>query len=340
MKLKGLILKAIDSPKELEILYRGNPDEFVEVFPEVYKKHPDSLVMQAWQVRLTISEPVKGKAQAQHVVEETNPGRFRLLKSILIVFLLTIVAGTLIKLPHFFPKIDGDLFYIRNLAPIIILSLAVYFITQKLPPLKVLIVFVLLSAGTVVYMIFLPDLNYSDSITLSYIHMPFFFWSLLGLAFLGANWRNMVCRLDYIRYNGELLIYSTILYISSAIFIAITFALFSLIDNPDILVGEFLSEYALVYGMVALPLVATLLIDKILGNRINIASVLSKVFAPLFLIMVTVYLVVIVVNQENPFMDRDFLLTFNFLLILVLALSIFSILERPAKETAVTSDYI
>ena len=48
MKLKGQILKAIDSPGELEVLYRGDPDELAEVFPEVYKKHPDSLVLQVW----------------------------------------------------------------------------------------------------------------------------------------------------------------------------------------------------------------------------------------------------------------------------------------------------
>ena len=47
------------------------------------------------------------------------------------------------------------------------------------------------------------------------------------------------------------------------------------------------------YGAAAIPLVATLIIQRIAGDRFRIAPMLSKLFTPLFLGMVTIYLAII-----------------------------------------------
>jgi len=45
MSLQEEIVRALDSPKELEATYRKDPAEFTRVFPEIFSKYPDSVVL-------------------------------------------------------------------------------------------------------------------------------------------------------------------------------------------------------------------------------------------------------------------------------------------------------
>ena len=60
---------------------------------------------------------------------------------------------------------------------------------------------------------------------------------------------------------------------------------------------------------------------------------MAKVFAPIFLIMVTAYLTAMFIQQKSPYSDREFLITFNVLLLTVLAIAIFSISEYRKQQT-------
>jgi len=55
--------------------------------------------------------------------------------------------------------------------------------------------------------------------------------------------------------------------------------------------------------------------------------VIAKLFSPLVLVMLLVYLVAIAYSGKNPYNDRDFLLIFNVLLVGVLAIIFFSVAE-------------
>ncbi len=140
-----------------------------------------------------------------------------------------------------------------------------------------------------------------------------------------------------IRYNGELLIFTTIIMIGGMVMTGITFALFELIDLK---IHEFYLKNIGLYGGIAAPLVATFLITHIVGNRLRIAPILAKVFTPLFLFMTTAYLVTMVANQQSPFTDRNFLIAFNGLLLLVLGLCIFSISERGNNSKTGLADFL
>lgn len=333
MELREQILKASNSPRELEILYRQDPDKFSETISVLFSQNPDSLVFQTWHERLSFSD------SENSAIQEKSIDRVRYHKQTLMIILLIIITGTIVKIPIFLNMMDLEGFYSKNLAAIVIMSLIIYFTFQKFPLRKRLIIPIVLIIVSTLYLNILPN-SYGDTFALSLLHMPFFFWSLLGVSFTGADWKDLSKRLNFIRYNGELVIYSIILLIGGGVLVGITNGLFGFIIDDYMLFETIILEYVLVYGLVALPIVATFLIDKILGKRRNIASILSKVFTPLFLLMVIIYLGAIVVSQKNPFLDREFLLTFNILLILVLAQSIFSTLERPAKQEKTVSDYI
>jgi len=143
--------------------------------------------------------------------------------------------------------------------------------------------------------------------------------------------------MDYIRFNGELLIHTTIILIGGVILTGLTYNLFDLIDPQ---MGHWYMKNVVVYGVAAAPLVATFLVDRILTKHFKIAPLLARIFTPFFLLTVVSYLLIMVVKQKSPYHDREFLVAFNGLLLTVLALSVFSISERIPEKSAGFGDMV
>ncbi|MDD4736751.1 MAG: DUF4153 domain-containing protein [Kiritimatiellae bacterium] len=321
--MKDQILNAAESPHELETLYRTNPKEFTRAFPDAFAARTDSAVMRVWNERLFFEgQPAEPP--------ETSASRWSG-RDIGLTVVLALMAGTLAKLPNMFPLLNEERFYTRNLGAIIIGALMVYFSIQKSCRMKIAGTIFTLLLGATLYLNFLPATPHSQTILLSCIHMPFFFWSLLGISFLGGAWRNLPGRMDYLRYNGELLIYSTIVLIGGMVLTGLTFALFAIID---LRIEQWYMKNVVVYGAVASPIVATLLVERMVNRQFKIAPLLAKVFTPLFLLTVVAYLFAMILHRKSPFTDRDFLIAFNGLLLVVLGLCVFSISERGSKERA------
>lgn len=319
--MKNQIMDAADSPRALEALYRADPEEFRRAFRVAFAGRPDSAILQVWHERLFFAGPGE-------VPQSASP-RWRA-RDIGLTILLSLVAGTLAKLPQFLPMLDDERFYNRNLGGIIAGALMVYFCIQKGCRTRVVGTLIALLLGAVLYLNLLPDRSRSQTIVLACLHMPFFFWSLLGVAFLGGAWRNLPGRMDYVRYNGELLVYSTMVLLGGMVLTGLTVALFGLIDLK---IETWYMKNVVVYGAIASPLVATLLVERVVGDRFKIAPLLARVFTPLFLLTVVAYLLAMVLKQRSPFTDRDFLVAFNGLLLVVLGLCVFSISERGPKES-------
>ena len=323
--MKDRIIEASNSAHELEALYRGSRAEFTRAFPEALKSAPDSALLQAWQERLFFQE----RAAGGELVSRFSA------RDIWLTAALSILAGTLAKLPQWDPAVNAERFYARNLAGIVALALITWFCAQRLSrwgslPL-VLLAVALLDLN------FLPDNPRSESIFLALLHAPFFFWSLVGFAFLGGAWRNLPGRMDYLRYNGELLVYTTVVLLGGMVLTGITVALFQTIN---VKIEDWYMKYVVVYGALASPVVATLLVEKVVGDRFKIAPLLAKVFTPLFLVTGVAYLGAMALKQKNLFTDREFLIAFNVLLLVVLGLCVFSISERGSRDSAGAMDWM
>ena len=320
-----ILAAAANSPRALEALYRASPKDFAQAFPEAFAANSGAPLLQAWNERLFFA-----------AAADAEPSRWRG-RDIGLVVALALAAGTLMKLPQFFTGIDEEWFYARNLCGIVAAMLVAYFCIQRPAKPRALRALVALGLGSLLFLNLLPDRAESQTILLATLHMPFFLWSLLGVAFLGGAWKNLSGRMDFIRYNGELAIYTTMILIGGMILTGLTLALFNLI-HVDI--EDWYLENVVVYGSVAAPLVATLLVDRIVGNRFKIAPLLSKLFIPLFLLTVVAYLGAMLMQHKNPFTDRDFLIAFNGLLLAVLGLCVLSISERGPKEAPGAIDFM
>ncbi len=313
----GHILELLDDPEGLEALYRQDSEAFRDSLDEASRSSPDSVALRVWRARLEYREHA-GTAENRH----------RLWYAIGI----GLVVGALVRLPAVWL---GEEWYYPRLAPSwVMLSLAAYFWFRR-PDRVLLIGGVGLSLAAVVYVSLLPE--YTDSIVMALIHLPLVLWAYVGLVFLGGSWRDANSRVRFVRYNGELVVLGTLVGLGGLVLSGVTVALFALIiDNVE----EWYFSNIGIFGATAVPVAATYLYDAVFNRRIAIAAVLARVFAPLFLVMVVTYLIVTLVQGENPFIDRSCLLNVTGLRLLVLGISVFSSVERDRESDVSLIDYV
>jgi hypothetical protein len=318
------ILESLDDPLELEALYRQDPESFRDSLDEASRTSQDSMVLRVWKARLEFREPVR------------DAGGRRLWWAVGIGVLL----GALVRIPAVWL---GEEWYYPRLAPsLVILALAAYFWLNNRDRGR-LIAGLALTAIVTVYAVLLPSQQdagqviYTDSVVMALIHLPILFWALLGLVFSGEAWRDPERRIRFVRYNGELLILASLVGLGGIVFSGITVALFELISEDP---AEWYFQNVGVAGAAAVPIAGTYLYDVVFKKRTGIASVLARIFAPLFLVMTGTYLIVAFLSGQNPFVDRSFLITFNGLLLVVLGMTVFSIAERGKQAEVGWIDYV
>jgi hypothetical protein len=310
------ILELLDQPQELEALYRQDPQSFGDSFDEAFREVPDSPTLRVWRARLEYSDPA-GAVNRRRTWYAVGIG---------------LSLGALVRVPAVW--LGAEWYYPRLAPSLALLAPAAYFWLEHrhrrgLIAGLVLVVIAAIFAGA------LP--GYTDSVVMALIHLPILFWACLGFVFTGAAWGDAEARTRFVRYNGELLILASLVSLGGIVFSGITIALFKLaVENP----GKWYAENVGVVGAAAIPLAGTYLYDVVFKRRTGIASVLARVFAPLFLLMTGTYLGVTFLGGRNPFVDRDFLITFNGLLLVVLGMTVFSIVERGERAAVEWIDYV
>ncbi|MEP7107165.1 MAG: hypothetical protein ABI760_04270 [Ferruginibacter sp.] len=315
------ILTNIDNPKLLEKLYRDNKTAFKMEFNLLYPELTDNKLADYWNERLNYES------------SEISWGSG---KEITFVIIASLVAGVIAKLPVLL-NINPESFYQRNAGFIIFPVLATYFIWRKsLSTKKIVFAGIAFLIG-LIFINLLPADNKSDTLILSCIHLPIFLWSVLGFSYVGGNIRSYHPRLEFLRFNGDLVIMTTLLVIAGAILTGITIGLFSVIGFK---IEKFYFDYIGIFGLAALPIVGTY-ITQTNPQLINkVSPVIAKIFSPLVLITLVVYLVAILFSDKDPYKDRNFLMVFNFLLIGVMAIILFSVAESSRKSVSRAGNFI
>lgn len=311
--MENQIKNNMDHPEELERLYRENKKEFQTAFFKTYPEFSDKKLAEFWKIRLN--------AETQ-----TAPLQKTVKKDILFLLVCCLISGFLIKFPAIFGlEAEKMLFYEKNAGWIVFLGLSVFsFLTDKTFRRKQILFSVGFFALTAVYINLLPSAKESDSLLLACIHLPLMFWCLYGLIYIHFDAKNRSKRMDYIRYNGDLAVLGSIILMAGMILTGITLNLFSAIGVD---IEKFYTEYIVMIGLVSAPVVATYIIRHYPTVTARIAPIIANIFCPLVLITLLVYLFSIPFVGKNPYHDRDFLLVFNFLLLGVMAIIIFSVSE-------------
>lgn len=322
MDTQNIIIDNLSDTHELERLYREDPEIFRKSFEDAWAKFPDSEVLAVWNERLYFKE----------TKEAENASRIP--KDFIFMGILAILAGVSTRiLMHF---VEQEAISPVNLIFGQLPFIAAYFVYSNKSGKKIVYTLLSLFVVTVIYMNALP-LKESDSIILAYLHLPVFLWVLAGLAFTGNEFETGSKRLAFLKFNGEFAILYAAMAISGMLLSVLTMQLFSLVGMD---ISEFYFENIVLFGAAALSIVASYLITKNLRLARNIAPYIARIFSPLVLITLFVYLITVFMVGKNPFLDRNFLLSFNGILLLVLVVTIFSITESGRNEKKSISDYI
>lgn len=298
------IKNSLDSPLKLETLYRENKTKFKQAFETLYPDIQNQLVAEYWHQRL-------------HHERSVIQWGTRLETSIIII--LSILAALAANIP-LFTGIDEESFYLRNIGFLFLPMIAIYFSWKESVPRKHTLIILLAIFLSIVYINALPGNDQSDTLLLACIHMPLFIWALTGYTFTGDQFSKYNLRIDFLKYNGELLVMSTILLLAGGLFTGITVGLFELINISL----ESYIQYIASAGLASVPVFSTYLIKSNPHLVKSISPIVARVFTPLVLGMLFIYLGAIIFTGKDPYNDREFLLVFNILLIGVMAIILFA----------------
>ena len=319
--MKNQIIENMNNPKELERMYRIDSETFIEDFNDAWKSHPESEVLAVWNQRLNYQNT------AGYNRTLTMTREFRLMA------ICAILAGISTRVILYFTELNS--LSAVNLLFTVMVPITLYFLFYRTTNKKIIQVVIGGILILIIYINFLP-MQVTDSILLSYLHLPIVLWMIMGLAYTKETWQKVSHRLSFLKINGEFVILYAIMAISGMILALITIQLFQF-TGVDI--SEFYMENIVLFGASSLSIVGFYLVTRNISITKNIAPIIARIFGPLVLLTLFGFLFTMVLLGKNPFSDRDFLLFFNIILIVVLAVSIFSISERETTESKNIFDY-
>ena len=264
---------------------------------------------------------------------EPDAAAARSRRELVVMMLCAAVAAIAIKVPSWFghdlPGDDSG-FYVRNLSLFTLPALAAYFLWQRRAGRRVVaaitLLFVLGAIAANVY----PLTGSSQSVVLTAIHLPLALWLVVGVAYAGGEWRSGRRRMDFIRFSGEWLIYFVLIALGGGALSAITINTFLAIGLDA---EGFVQSWLVPCGAMAAVVVSAWLVEAKQSVVENMAPVLTRVFTPLFAAALLAFLVAMIWTNNGVDVERDALILFDLLLVIVLGLLLYAISARdPAAR--------
>ena len=165
----------------------------------------------------------------------------------------------------------------------------------------------------------------SQSVVLTGLHLPIALWFVVGLAYVADEWRTSRRRMDFIRFTGEWVVYFVLMGLGGGVLTAFVFGTFEAIGiTPE----YFVSNWLLPCGAAAAAVVAGWLVEVKQGVVENIAPVLTRLFTPLFTAVLLAFLVAFGLTSTGIDVEREALILFDLLLVVVLGLLLYSMSAR------------
>jgi hypothetical protein len=249
------------------------------------------------------------------------------------------VAAAGIKVPELFGHrfLDDGEFYGRNLGLFALVPLAAYVGIRRGVGAVVAgllaALFLLGALGANAY----PMATDSQSIVITGIHLPLALWFVVGLAYVGGQWRAHARWMDFIRFTGEWLIYFALMALGGGVLIALTAGVFSAIGlHVDDAIGSWLMPC----GMVGAVVIAAWLVEAKQSVIENMAPVLTKVFTPLFTATLLTFLGAMAWAGTIVDVERDVLILFDLLLVVVLGLLLYAFSAREPDARPAVFDWL
>jgi hypothetical protein len=249
---------------------------------------------------------------------------------------LAIAAAVAIKIPELFGfHISGPAaetsFYLRNFSLFALPFLAVLFgLKRGLHPGEWIWLAVPFVVAELVVNL-LPFKPGSHTEVLVAIHLPIALWLVICYAYAGGQWRRHEQRMNYVRFSGEWFIYYTLITLGGGILMGFTIFIFAAIGLDA---GQVLDGWMLPCGAVGAVIIAAWLVESKQSVIENMAPVLTWLFTPLFAALLLTFVVTMIWTGSGIDVDREVLIGFDLLLVLVLGLLLYAISARDLQTSA------
>ena len=252
-------------------------------------------------------------------------------KEALVAIGLAIAAALAIKTPALFGirlQGEGAAFYARNFSLFMLPLLAGYFAwKRRLNAVGRGWLAVPFIAAAVLANAF-PFTPQGHTEVLTALHLPIALWLAVGWAYVGGQWRDHGRRMDFVRFSGEWFIYFALIAFGGGVLMAFTLFVFAAIG----LDAEWLLEsWLLPCGVVGAVIISAWLVEAKQSVIENMAPVLTRLFTPLFAAVLLAFLGAMIWTGSGIDVERQFLIGFDLLLVLVLGLLLYAISARDPK---------
>ncbi len=241
---------------------------------------------------------------------------------------LAVAAAVAIKIPELFGFRLSDEppeFYARNLAFFVLPFLTLYLSWKRglgaSGFLRLLIPF----AATALLVNLYPFQPKAHTFILTAIHLPIALWLVVGLAYAGLRWRDSDERMNFIRFTGELFIYYVLIALGGGVLSLLTVGMFEAIG---LRAEAFITRWLLPCGAMGAFLIGSWLVEVKQSVIENMAPVLTRIFTPLFTLVLVAFLVTMIATGRWIEIQREVLIFFDLLLVVVLGLLLYSASAR------------
>jgi hypothetical protein len=250
-----------------------------------------------------------------------------------VVLCLAVAAALAVKVPALFglrlsPNNEVPPFYFRNASLFVLPLLTIYFVWKRGPGVASGLWLALPFAAGAVFANVFPFRTGSDTEKLTALHLPIALWLSVGFAYVRSRWFEDGGRMNFVRFSGELAIYYVLIALGGGVLTGFTFMMFRAIEmNPEWFVGGWLIPC----GAAGAVIVGSWLVEAKESVIENMAPVLTRLFTPLFTILLLVFLATMAWTGSPINVKREVLIGFDLLLALVVGLVLYAASARDPQ---------
>jgi hypothetical protein len=265
------------------------------------------------------------------VPSDSGDPRARARTDAIVAFSLSVAAAVAIKVPALFGmRLDQDAgFYARNLSLFVLPLLTGYFVWKRRLDTGTLrwlaVAFVAAGVFANVY----PLARGGSTEALTALHLPIALWLVVGIAYAGGRWSQVGGRMDFIRFSGELFIYYVLIALGGGVLTALMAMMFQTIGIDA---EPFFESWLLPCGAAGAVVIASWLVEAKQSVIENMAPVLTRLFTPLFAAVLVTFLGALLWTGRGVAIERNMLIGFDLLLVVVLGLLLYSVSARDPRS--------
>jgi hypothetical protein len=258
---------------------------------------------------------------------------------ILVVLCLAVAAALAVKVPALFglrlsPNEEVPPFYFRNATLFVFPLLTIYFMWKRgwdvVSGLWLALPF---AAGAVFANVFpfpqgAQGCCRSDTEVLTILHLPMALWMAVGFAYVRGRWFAGGGRMNFVRFSGELAIYYVLIALGGGVLTGFTMMMFKAIGKNA---GWFVGGWLIPCGAAGAVIVGSWLVEAKQSVVENMAPVLTRLFTPLFTVLLLVFLATMAWTGSPIGVEREVLIGFDLLLALVVGLVLYAASARDPQ---------